>query len=143
TPLQQATPAALAAAAHLFDIEPRPFYGYRAIGNYDLFGDKYIAVPNEPDALVINYLLREKAIAPAKITVTDTAGKTLATFDGPSEAGFNRALWNMRPTPPSSPGQRRFGTAPPLPPGDYRITIDVAGQTVTKVGTIRSRIAQE
>ncbi len=139
TPLQHATSAALAAAAHLFDIEPRPFYGYRAIGNYDLFGDKYIAVPNEPDALVINYLLREKAIAPAKITVTDAAGKTLATFDGPSEAGFNRALWNMRPTPPSSPGQRRFSTAPPLPPGDYRITIDVAGQTVTKVGTIRSR----
>ena len=132
--------ATLAMPVHVFDIEPRPFYGYRAIGNYDLFGDKYIAVPNEPDALVINYLLREKATAPAKITVTDAAGKTLATFDGPAEAGFNRALWNMRPTPPSSPGQRRFSTAPPLPPGDYRITIEVAGKTLTKTGTIRPRV---
>ena len=142
-PATLATPAATAATlampVHVFDIEPRPFYGYRAIGNYDLFGDKYIGVPNEPDALVINYLLREKAAAPAKITVTDAAGKTLATLDGPSEAGFNRALWDMRPTPPSSPGQRRFSTAPPLPPGDYRITIAVAGQTLTKTGTIRPR----
>jgi hypothetical protein len=101
-------------------------------------------VPNEPDALVINYLLREKAAAPAKVTVTDTAGKTLAIFDGPAEAGLNRALWNMRPGPPAGLDEnaaRRFRfTATPLPPGDYRITIEVAGQTVTKVGTIRPRI---
>ena len=72
------------------------------------------ALPNEPDALVINYLLREKASAPAKVTVTDTAGKTLATFDGPAEAGFNRALWNMRPSPPAGLDEnaaRRFRVA--------------------------------
>lgn len=163
TPLQQTRPARAATPAtggadetfgalpatppvHVFDIEPRPFYGYRAIGNYDLFGDKYIAVPNEPDALVINYLLREKASTPARISVTDAAGKTLATFEGPAEAGFNRALWNMRPSPPSGLDEtaaRRFRfTTTPMPPGDYRITIDVAGQTVTKAGTIRPRIGE-
>ena len=153
TPLQQTysplsagspPPAALQAPVHVYDIEPRPFYGFRAIGNYDLFGDRYLAVPNEPDALVINYLLREKASAPAKITVTDTAGKTLATFDGPAEAGLNRALWNMRPSPPTGLDEdaaRRFRfTATPLPPGDYRITIEVAGHTITKVGAIRPRL---
>ena len=47
--------------AHLFDIEPRARYGFGAQGmNYHLFGDKYLEVPNEPEALVINYYLRAK-----------------------------------------------------------------------------------
>ena len=39
--------------AHLFDIEPRARYGFSDQGmNYHLFGDKYLEVPNEPEALV-------------------------------------------------------------------------------------------
>ncbi|MDQ3171842.1 MAG: hypothetical protein M3Q55_17040, partial [Acidobacteriota bacterium] len=140
TALQQARPATLSGPVHVFDIEPRPFYGYRAIGNYDLFGDKYIQVPNEPDALVIRYWLREKTSAPAKITIADASGKVINELTGPSEAGLNQVLWNMRPAPPSSPGERRFSTAPPMLPGDYRITIEVAEQTVTKAATIRPRV---
>lgn len=149
TPLQEAAGVAASwprAGLHVFDIEPRPFYGFRAIGNYDLFGDKYISVPNEPDALVINYVLAAKADAPATITVADAGGKTVATFEGPADAGFNRALWNMRPSPPPGLDEnaaRRFRfTTPPLPPGDYRITVEAAGQTVTKTGTIRERIGE-
>ena len=47
---------------YLFDIEPRARYGFSAQGmNYHLFGDKYLEVPNEPDALVINYYLKADA----------------------------------------------------------------------------------
>ena len=140
TALQQAKPSVLAKDAHAFDIEPRAFYGFRAIGNYDLFGDKYIQVPNESDALVIRYWLREKGSAPAKIAIVDAKGTPLGELAGPAEAGLNQVAWNMRPVPPSSPGVRRFSTAPPLAPGDYTITIDVAGQTLRTVGIIRPRL---
>lgn len=140
TALQQATPAALTSPAHAFDIEPRPAYGFRAIGNYDLFGDRYLQVPNEPDALIVNYWLAAKADGVAKVTVADAAGNAIASFDAPAEAGLNRAEWNMRPSPPAglTPQQAwRARFAPPLPPGDYTITVEVAGRTFTKKGTIR------
>ncbi|MEX2272075.1 MAG: hypothetical protein WD690_11410 [Vicinamibacterales bacterium] len=147
TPLQQARPAMFTGAAHAFDIEPRARYGFGSIGNYNLYGVKYIEVPNEPDALVIQYWVREKAAAPAKITVADAGGKVLSELTGPAEAGLNRVLWAMRPGSGAT-GRRGGGggggrggpPAAPLPPGDYQIQIEVAGQTFTKTGTIRERI---
>jgi hypothetical protein len=150
--LQQARPAVFTGAAHAFDIEPRARYGFGAIGNYHLYGHRYIEVPNEPDALVISYWLREKAAAPAKITVADAGGKVLSEMTGPAEAGMNRVSWNMRAGSQETGrrgggagggggGQGRGGgPAEPLGPGDYQIRIDVAGQTFTKTGTIRERI---
>ena len=64
TPLQELSAEVLDKPAYLFDIEPRARYGFSTQGmNYHLFGDKYLEVPNEPEALVINYYL--KADAPA------------------------------------------------------------------------------
>src|SRR5439155_466640 len=63
--------------------------------NYHLFGDKYIEVPNEPEALVINYYLKADAPAPAKITVKDPSGKVLRESEGPAKAGLNRALVSL------------------------------------------------
>ena len=55
----------LDAPAHLFDVEPRARYGFGIQGmNYHLFGDKYLEVPNEPEALV-DQLLPEGGRAPA------------------------------------------------------------------------------
>ena len=59
TPLQELSPETLDKTAHLFDIEPRARYGFGAIGNYHLFGDSYLEVPNEPEALV-DQLLPER-----------------------------------------------------------------------------------
>lgn len=39
----------------------RAAYQFRALGNLHMFGDGFIEVPNEPDALVINYFVREKS----------------------------------------------------------------------------------
>jgi photosystem II stability/assembly factor-like uncharacterized protein len=148
TALQQATPAmftAAAPAAHAFDIEPRARYGFGAIGNYNLYGNKYIEERNEPDALVIQYWLREKSGTPAKVTVSDASGKMLSEITGPAEQGLNQVLWNMRPSPPAGQGGRggrggRGGGAPPLPTGDYQVKIEAGGQTFTKTATIRQRI---
>ncbi len=140
TALQQAQPSTLSRAVHAFDIEPRARYGFGAIGNYDLFGDKYIQVPNEPDALVIRYWLREKTSAAAKISIADASGRVINELTGPSDAGLNQVLWNMRPAPPAGTEPRGFAGPTPVAPGAYQIRIDVSGQTFTKAATIRPRL---
>jgi photosystem II stability/assembly factor-like uncharacterized protein len=147
THVQELSADVLAKPFHLFAVEPRTAYGFRALGNYQLFGHKYIEVPNEPDALTINYFLRAKADTGARVTISDIKGDQIAQLKGPSEAGLNRVLWNMRPGsgPPAAGrggpgGGRGGGGGPLLPAGDYKITVDVAGQQQSVIGRIRERI---
>lgn len=140
THLQELTPAVLSKPMHLFDIEPRAAYQFRALGNFHLFGDGFLEVPNEPDALVINYYLREVNAAGASITITDVRGETVGTLKGPSAAGLNRVQWNMRRGAPAGGGGRGgFGGAL-LPSGDYRVSVSVGGTEQSKVGRIRDRL---
>ena len=53
THLQELTPVVLPSPLHFFDVEPRTPYHFRALGNFHLFGDGFIEVPDEPDALVV------------------------------------------------------------------------------------------
>ncbi|MFI5177282.1 MAG: WD40/YVTN/BNR-like repeat-containing protein [Vicinamibacterales bacterium] len=151
TPLQELTPEVLDQNVHVFDIEPRPRYGFSNQGmNYHLFGDRFVEVPNERDALTINYYLKNADAAGAKVSIADTLGKPVAQLTGPGRAGLNRVDWNMTQTagltPPAGPPGRgggggrggQFGT--PAPVGDYIVTVDVGGEKVTKVGRIRERI---
>jgi photosystem II stability/assembly factor-like uncharacterized protein len=140
-PLRQLGTAVLTEDFHLFDVTPRPWYGFRALGNFHLFGHDWIEVPNEPDGLEIYYWLADGAAGDASITVSDISGEQIATLDGPAATGLNLARWNMRR---GDGGGRvgfrgRFG-GPPMPPGDYRITVEVGGQSQSTVGTIRERI---
>jgi hypothetical protein len=98
-------------------------------------------VPNEPEALVINYYLKADAPAKAKITVKDPSGKVLRELEGPAKAGLNRALVNLAGG--GGRGGLRGGGAPgvaPLTVGDYAVTVDVAGQSLTKPARVRPRI---
>jgi hypothetical protein len=139
TPLQELTPRVLDATAYLFDIEPRARYGFGAQGmNYHLSGDKYLEVANEPEALVVNYFLKADAPEPAKIVVKDFAGKVVRELNGPNKRGLNRALVSL-----GAGGGRGRGGAPaalPLAVGDYTVTIDVAGQSLTKPARVRPRL---
>ena len=141
THLQELSSEVLAKPVHVFAVEPRTAYNFRAQGNYHLFGNAYIEVPNEPDALVINYYLRAKYDAGARVTIADIKGTEIAQLKGPSEAGVNRVQWNMRPgsAPAGGRGGRGAG-GPTLPAAEYRITVDVAGQQQTTIGRIRERI---
>ncbi|HUL75568.1 MAG TPA: hypothetical protein VLT86_20815, partial [Vicinamibacterales bacterium] len=151
TPLQELTPEVLEQNVHMFDIEPRPRYGFSGQGmNYHLFGDRYVEVPNERDALAINYYLKSADAGGAKVTITDMLGKPVAQLTGPGRAGLNRVEWNMQhtagATPPATPGRGGGGRGgqfgPPAPVGDYLITVEVGGEKVTKVGRIRERIRE-
>ena len=146
TPLQELTGDTLDQPAYLFDIEPRARYDFSTQGmNYHLFGDKYLEVPNEPEALVINYYLKADAPAAAKITVKDASGKVLRESEGPAKAGLNRALVSLAGGAGrgGGGGGRGRGAAPgpgPLAIGDYTVTVDVAGQSLTKPARVRARI---
>jgi hypothetical protein len=137
--LPELTPAVLGSNAHLFDIEPQARYGFGSQGmNYELYGDKYLSVPNEPEAIVINYYLKADQAAGAKITITDASGAVVRQLDGPAKRGLNRALW-----PLNGGGGRGRGAGPSTPPpgvGTYSVTVEVAGEKLTKPARIRERI---
>jgi photosystem II stability/assembly factor-like uncharacterized protein len=138
TPLQELSEEILTRAAYLFDMEPRARYGFSTQGmNYHLFGDKYLEVLNEPEALVVNYYLGADASAEARIVVSNAAGQAVRRVDGPAKKGLNRALVSL-----GGGGGRGRGTTamPPLPVGDYTVTVDVAGATLTKSARVRARM---
>ena len=108
THLQELSTAVLDKPFHLFAVEPRTAYNFRAQGNFHLFGNAYIEVPNEPDALIVNYALRARDGAGARVTIADFKGNELAQLKGPAEAGLNRVPWNMRAG--AAPAGGRGGT---------------------------------
>lgn len=146
TPLQELSAEVLNKNVHLFDIEPRARYGFGAIGNYNLYGDKYLEIPNEPDALIVNYYLKADSSAQARVAVTDLAGKTIRPpVDGPARHGLNRVTINLaggfggRGGGGAGAGPGPAGSSM-LTPGEYQITIEVAGEKLTKAARVRERI---
>jgi hypothetical protein len=120
-----------------FDMEPRARYGFSTQGmNYHLFGDKYLEVPNEPEAIVVQYYLGADAPAQAKITVSDSTGHTVRQLDGPAKKGLTRALVNLG----GGGGRGRGAATPALAVGDYTVTVEVAGVNLTKSARVRARI---
>ena len=117
----------------VLDIEPRARYGFAAIGNYNLYGDKYIEIPNEPEALIVNYHLRADAAGSARVTVSDATGRAVRQMEGPAKRGLNRAVVSLG-------GGGRGGAAPGLSPGEYVVTVDVGGEKLTKPARVRERI---
>ena len=47
-PLEQLTAAVLDEPVHLFDVRPATLYTTSGWGNYELYGDRHLATPNEP-----------------------------------------------------------------------------------------------
>jgi photosystem II stability/assembly factor-like uncharacterized protein len=144
TPLQELGADVAGRSAYLFDIEPRARYGFGDQGmNYHLFGDKFLEVANEPEALVINYYLKTDAGEAAAITIADGSGKTLRQLSGPAKRGLNRALVTLAGSGGGRGGARGRAAGPPEPAlgvGDYVVSVDVAGEKLTKPARVRARI---
>ncbi len=143
--MPELTPDVLGKNAYLFDIKPKARYGFGSQGmNYELYGDKYLSVPNEPEAIVINYYLKADQSAGAKVTVTDKDGRVMRQLDGPGKKGMNRVLWTLAGSGGGGRGGGRGGggaaPAPPATVGDYTVTVDVAGEKLTKPAKVRERI---
>jgi photosystem II stability/assembly factor-like uncharacterized protein len=79
---------------------------------------------------------------PVTITITDSAGKPVATVRGPGKAGINRVSWNMRYTgvelpealrPPPRPQEGHGPKGPLALPGTYQAVVTVDGHSATEV----------
>lgn len=110
--------------------------------------------PNAPEDVIVDYYLKSEIKpspadkkehqSPVKIVVTDASGSPVTTEYGPSKAGVNRFVWNMRyegPTPLVSvhmPENEFFNPnrGPAVVPGTYKISVTVNGQTQTQTATV-------
>jgi photosystem II stability/assembly factor-like uncharacterized protein len=126
--LQQVDEKVLGDDVHLFDIEPRTPFNDSGWGNYDLYGDRVHFTPNEPNAISVNYYLREKTDTKVTVKVSDLSGKLVRTLEGTSQKGLNTVQWNMR-------DDDRRG----VPDGRYVVTLAVGARAMAKTAVIRPR----
>ena len=137
--LQQLNEAVLESDAHLFDIEPTVQRVTHSFGANDyLFGQRHFQTQNEPSGMMIRYYLKN-ASAPVSIVIADSTGKEVAKLEGPGAAGIQTVTWNTRKA--AATGSARGGIiGSPIdqlvPLGEYRVTLQAAGQTIGKIGRI-------
>jgi photosystem II stability/assembly factor-like uncharacterized protein len=151
-PIEELTPQVAADTFHLFPpSEGTVFHRWR-INEGQASG---YAAPNAPDGVVVDYLLKSELKpspeqkkqhhTPVKIVVTDQNGNLITTEYGPSEAGINRFVWNMRYDGPETlktaqpPEMGEFfnpNRGPEVVPGKYKISVTAAGQTESETATV-------
>ena len=150
-PLEELTPEVEASDFHLFaPSEGTTMHHWRS----DEGQQSGYAAPNAPEGVIIDYYLKSEIKnppdekreheGPVKIVVTDERGNPVTTEYGPSKAGVNRFVWNLRyegPTPLKSaerPESEFFNPnrGPMVVPGTYKISVTVNGQTQTQTATV-------
>jgi hypothetical protein len=132
SPLEELTDEILdnSPAGHLFSVTPRARYGFSTQGsNYELYGDKYVRVPNRPDSVPIYYYFSKDAPR-ATVTIADGANQTVAQLNGPTTKGLHAVYWNLS-------GGR--GGSGPVATGTYRAALGVFDHADVTPIVIRDR----
>ncbi len=122
----------LAQAAFLFSIKPKTQRVTAGWGNYGLLGDRHLSTPNESEAVVIPYYLKEKG--EATVTIADLSGRLLRKLTAKGNAGLNVLFWDMR--------LQKEGPEylwPLVEPGEYGVTLEAAGKKLTRQALIKGR----
>jgi hypothetical protein len=148
-PLQELSDAVLSQDAHLFTIKPTVQRIQWSFGANDyLFGQRHISTPNEPNGMVIRYYLKAQGTGNATIVIANASGQEVGRLQGPVAAGINSVLWSTRLQPAGPAGR---GTGPAAGRGggrgganldqlatlgEYTITLEVGGRTLTQKGRI-------
>jgi photosystem II stability/assembly factor-like uncharacterized protein len=143
SPLQEINENVLAEDVHLFEITPRLQLMSRRWGNYQLMGNRHLFTRNEPNAVRINYYLKEKPKEKVKITVTDPFGEVLRELPAKTGAGLNTVLWDMRrqvKREEMEPPEVYWGRASWVDPGEYVITLEVGQKKLTRRAVIKGRM---
>jgi len=144
SPLQQVDERALKADMYFFQVEPKPQLITRNFGNYHLYGDRHIVVPNEPDGLVINYFLSKELKEKVKLVITDALGTEIDTFETTAKAGMNRIIWPMTPKFTDADRERlrnaRWEFAYLVEPGEYRVCLEIGKTKLVQKALITKRI---
>jgi photosystem II stability/assembly factor-like uncharacterized protein len=129
SPLQQLTPAVLAADVHLF--EPREAVLWRTDRrtSRSVTGAKNWTGASAPVGTAISYFLKQAVPPGTEVTLTVTelaTGRVFRDLPASRTAGLNRVQWNLRGNPvQAQQGQQQAG--PLAQPGTYRVTLAVGG----------------
>ncbi len=144
-PIEEMDAAIEAQDLHLFSIPPARLW---QVWNRGGFGVGQWIAPNPPPGAAVDYYLKheikqteeqkKEKREPVKITITDAQGRTVATEYGKASQGMNRHVWQLRYEGPKkiafgkeAPPSEFFdpNRGPDVPPGTYKVTVAVAGQT--------------
>ena len=114
-PLQEMTAAVAAKPAHLFTPKPAFQWGEgptrAASGNGNAQG--FFATPNPSYGAAISYRVTQAGQGPARISIVNAMGDTVASLTGPSSAGLHTVTWGYNvaaapaPRAPLSPSEKR------------------------------------
>jgi photosystem II stability/assembly factor-like uncharacterized protein len=147
-PLQQLTPAVLAARAYLFDPRPAYLFVLRRPTTTESFATEFDppshAGRNPPYGAAISYYLGSAA-SDVRVSIADEKGASVRTLQGPRATGLNRVWWDLRPdaapaptedgrgagAPSAQEGGGRGTPRPLVAPGTYTIKLLVDGRELT------------
>ena len=125
SPLQEVTPAALAADVHLFEVKPAVRYHARETNGWA--GSRAYRAPNPPGGASMWFYVKRELTFPVRVTVSDAQGTEVAVSPEIREAGLHRVHWDLK-LPPESAAEE----GEPAPAGDYVARIKLANQVLTK-----------
>ncbi|HZD04927.1 MAG TPA: hypothetical protein VE173_08410, partial [Longimicrobiales bacterium] len=120
---------------------------------------------NPPYGADIDYWLRSKTKGAVRVTITDDSGRVVRRLEGPGDAGIDRTWWDLRYSPteevklrttpeahPHIGEEKRFRgkktreiyhwgiehakLGPLVDPGNYTVTVEAAGDTLTAPLTV-------
>ena len=150
--LQELSDRVLDQEVYLFTVKPtvqRILWSFGA--NDYLFGQRHLSTPNEPNGMLIRYYLKSSG-ASAAVVVADEKGVEVARLQGSANAGINTVVWNTRlgggrgggagargaGTGRAGGGATRGGAGLDqlAPLGEYTVTLEVAGKTLTEKARI-------
>jgi hypothetical protein len=80
------------------------------------------------------YYLKQKTKKSPVLTITDKEGQKVNELKGSKNAGISRVNWDLRHGAPDIPelGRTRRGRGPLVLPGEYKVTMKVDDQEMTK-----------
>lgn len=122
SPLEEMSDTVLAKEAHLFTL--RPALGYYPNGGWVGYsGNGIYRGTNPPEGAIINYYLKDYTGESPKFSITNSAGKVVANLTGSVAPGFNRIVWDLKPTADLSTGYGGEGSKF-WKSGDYTVTME-------------------
>jgi photosystem II stability/assembly factor-like uncharacterized protein len=131
---------ALRSRVFLFQPEPTVAHNIRytyGSGVEEVNGDLFFRAENPPYGIVVTYYLAEGVGEQTRLTISDSSGRVVRSLTGPGSAGLQQIQWDLE-TDQAQAGAPGGGTASEsqrarrVAPGTYRITLEVAGTSLTR-----------
>ena len=129
-PLEQLTPAVMEEKAHLFPVADA--YGYEPLpGWVDSAGTSVFRGQNPPVGALINVWVKAYTGDTISVSIKSPEGLPVANLSAPGLPGFNRLVWNLKPTKDVLTEYGGEGLKF-VHPGEYEVTLSYGGVTQTQ-----------